>query len=487
MRLQKVSPLFFVLLSISVSTHLSLNFPAILATPQALAQTQNERKLYEVTKDGISIYYDQAEKRYALTQEQNQSDIAKLFDQAAAKHKRELFDLRASRAQPLIFLPDATSENVAEVLSVRRNYSYGREEATYLDKTAVLFYSYDKENLQIWLVNKDGIQAYHKQKISEKQINEAITNLRNSLGVDSLQLTRTPHRRGIFVTQIHNQINLPINRTIAELTQMLLPTPITDKLDSVKHLIVVPVFGLGTVPYAMLQPFKDNSYLIDRMSISIAPSLFDVGAHMYPWNVKFAFSSPLIVGNPHLMPSHGWVVPPLLGAEREAQAVAKIMNTTPLIGKEATRKVIVSKARDSSLLYFATHGIASSNNPLVESFLMFSADTFEQGWLTAKQVQDGRLWAQIAILSACQTGLGKVHDAGIIGLARGFQIAGVPRVVMSLWSVDDTATNELMQAFVKHLKDDIPAEALRKAMVEVKEQRPAPSQWASFVLFGTPR
>ena len=83
---------------------------------------------------------------------------------------------------------------------------------------------------------------------------------------------------------------------------------------------------------------------------------------------------------------------------------------------------------------------------------MFSADRFEQGWWTVKEVQETRIReTEIAILSACQTGLGKVHDAGIIGLARAFQIAGVPRVVMSLWSVDDAATSELMQAFIKHL------------------------------------
>jgi CHAT domain-containing protein len=58
---------------------------------------------------------------------------------------------------------------------------------------------------------------------------------------------------------------------------------------------------------------------------------------------------------------------------------------------------------------------------------------------------------------------------------------------MSLWSVDDLATSELMQAFIKHLENDIPAEALREAMLEVRKQYPAPSQWASFVLFGTPR
>ncbi|MBA3766613.1 MAG: CHAT domain-containing protein, partial [Acidobacteria bacterium] len=87
----------------------------------------------------------------------------------------------------------------------------------------------------------------------------------------------------------------------------------------------------------------------------------------------------------------------------------------------------------------------------------------------------------------CQTGLGKVHDAGVIGLSRAFQIAGVPRVVMSLWSVNDKATAELMKSFVKYLQTHMPSEALRLAMLDVRKRRPEPSQWASFVLFGTPR
>jgi CHAT domain-containing protein len=102
-------------------------------------------------------------------------------------------------------------------------------------------------------------------------------------------------------------------------------------------------------------------------------------------------------------------------------------------------------------------------------------------------VQSSRLKAQIAILSACQTGLGKTHDAGVIGLSRAFQIAGVPRVVMSLWSVNDRATAALMKSFVKNLRSNVPSEALRLAMLDVRKQRPALSQWASFVLFGIPR
>jgi CHAT domain-containing protein len=223
------------------------------------------------------------------------------------------------------------------------------------------------------------------------------------------------------------------------------------------------------------------------MSVSIAPSLFDLGQALDERNSKPLFKSPLIAGNPYLPESTNWSVPPLPGAAQEAEAVGKMMNAIPLLGRKATKAEIVSRAGESSLLYFATHGVASGRNPLSDSFLMLSADRFEQGWWTAREIQSTKLRAKIAVLSACQTGLGQAHDAGIIGLSRAFQIAGVPRVVMSLWSVDDQATSQLMQAFVKHLKTQFPSEALPQAMLEVRQEYSEPSKWASFVIFGTPR
>jgi CHAT domain-containing protein len=430
----------------------------------------------------------------SATYAQNHTDVTDLFDRAAAKHKREFDDLIRSRARTLIDLPDASAKSIARVLATSEDKNTA--EATYLNKAAVLFYSYEKNipsphskgELQIWLVNAYGVQAYHRQNIPEKQISEAISNLRDSIGVNTLQRTLVPQERAgikVIVKPTHSEGSL--DRSVDELTQILLPTEIADKLTTVEHLIIVPVLGIGTVPYPILNPFKDGTSLIDRMSISIAPSLFDIGRTLYKWDSRKSFSSPLIVGNPYLPESSEWSASTLPGAEQEAQAVAKMMEATPLIGKEATKTEIVSRARKSSLLYFATHGVASSRDPLLGGFLMLSAQKLEQGWWTAQEIQNTRLTADIAILSACQTGLGKIHDAGMIGLARAFQIAGVPRVVMSLWNVNDQVTNILMQTFVRNLEHYIPSEALRQAMLEVRKDHPKPSEWASFLLFGTPR
>ena len=405
-------------------------------------------------------------------------EAAERFDQAAAKHKRELKKLLGWRGAPppALQLPYASLESTTIALW----------EGRYPEQTAVLFYAYDGVDLEVWLVDELGIRAYDRQTRSQQQINQAIASLRASLNVASLQQARIPRpSRGLEIA-----LTDPLesrDRTSKNLTQILLPTPIARELDKVAHLIIVPILGIGTAPYAILQPFGDDTLLIDRLSLSIAPSLGDLEQALEPWDLELSAQSPLIVGNPKLPESNNWAVPPLAGAEQEAQAVAKLMNAVPLLGTDATKTEIVLKASQSSFLYFATHGFADSQNPLSGGFLMLSARQLEQGWWTAREIQRSKLNAEIVVLSACQTGLGKVHNAGIIGLSRAFQIAGVPRVVMSLWTVDDEATSQLMQAFVKYLATHIPAQALRQAMLEVRQNYPDPAKWASFVLFGTPR
>ncbi len=410
-------------------------------------------------------------------------EIVALFDKAATKHKQELRSLWQARAAPEVRLPDVTVKSLSALLAMRT----GASGIGYLARTGILFYSYDDGALHTWLVNENGVRAYERIVLTQKQIATAITNLRNSLGVEALQRARTP-RKGNKQPAVNRSVKPApsVKQAAFAAAGILLPKSISKALGEVEHLIIVPIFNIGTVPFAALQPFDADSFLIDKMSISIAPSLFDLGQAISQWNPQF--SSPLIVGNPFIPPTSEWVIPDLPGAVAEAEAVATAVNATPLLKKEATKETVRKNLPQSDFLYFASHGIASADDPLAGGFLLLSADSVEAGELTAIEVQNTPLAnARLVVLSACQTGLGKVHDAGIIGLARAFQIAGAERVVMSLWSVNDQATSELMQEFVKDMKSDIPSQALRKAMIEIKKKRSNPSEWASFVVFGTPR
>ena len=113
----------------------------------------------------------------------------------------------------------------------------------------------------------------------------------------------------------------------------------------------------------------------------------------------------------------------------------------------------------------------------------------QDGFLRLHEIYNLQLNADLVVLSACETGLGKeIKGEGLIGLTRGFMYSGAPRLVASLWSVDDLATAELMKLFYERmLKDGLPAgAALREAQLELSGQKrwASPYCWAGFVLHG---
>ena len=143
-------------------------------------------------------------------------------------------------------------------------------------------------------------------------------------------------------------------------------------------------------------------------------------------------------------------------------------------------------------LHFATHGLLDSERPGLSALALSLVDERgnpQDGFLRAHEIYNLNLPAEMVVLSACQTGLGKeIKGEGLVGLTRGFMYAGAARVVVSLWNVNDKATSELMAKFYqKILKDgQSPAAALRSAQVEMWRQRQwqAPYYWAAFTLQG---
>jgi CHAT domain-containing protein len=144
------------------------------------------------------------------------------------------------------------------------------------------------------------------------------------------------------------------------------------------------------------------------------------------------------------------------------------------------------------IVHFAPHGLLNSERPEL-SGLVFSLIDREgkpqDGFLRLHEIYNLQLNADLIVLSACETGLGKeIKGEGLIGLTRGFMYSGAPRVVASLWNVDDLATAELMKLFYRRmLKDGLPAgAALRAAQLELSRQKrwASPYFWAGFVLHG---
>jgi CHAT domain-containing protein/Tfp pilus assembly protein PilF len=163
-----------------------------------------------------------------------------------------------------------------------------------------------------------------------------------------------------------------------------------------------------------------------------------------------------------------------------------------LLDFQADRRAAMSaEMGDYRIIHLATHGLLNSEHPELSGIVLSLVDKEgrpQNGFLRLNEIYNLRLGADLVVISACQTALGKeVRGEGLIGLTRGFMYAGAPRVVASLWAVDDEATVELMKNFYREMltRSQRPAAALRAAQVAIwKRKRLPPYYWAAFVLQG---
>jgi CHAT domain-containing protein/tetratricopeptide (TPR) repeat protein len=183
-------------------------------------------------------------------------------------------------------------------------------------------------------------------------------------------------------------------------------------------------------------------------------------------------------------------------SRREAQAIAALVpagDRLEAIDFQANRALVTEGSLDGyRFVHFATHGFFNSARPemsgLVLSLVRPNGQA-QDGFLRLSDIYNMRLPAELVVLSACQTALGKdIRGEGLIGLTRGFMYAGARRIVASLWQVDDVATAELMRVFYRGmLKDGLrPAAALRAAQrnLATHPQWKSPYYWSPFVLQG---
>jgi CHAT domain-containing protein len=183
-------------------------------------------------------------------------------------------------------------------------------------------------------------------------------------------------------------------------------------------------------------------------------------------------------------------------SRREAEEIARLVpEERRLVALDFAASLEKANGGDLAryrLVHFATHGCLDSQHPELSGLVLSQVDPEgrpKEGFLWLKDIYRLELHADLVVLSACQTALGKeIRGEGLVGLTRGFMHAGAARVLASLWSVEDRATAELMQRFYRGMLMDgrPPAAALRRAQLAMLgEQRWAqPYFWAGFTLEG---
>ncbi|MCB0806529.1 MAG: CHAT domain-containing protein [Bacteroidales bacterium] len=186
------------------------------------------------------------------------------------------------------------------------------------------------------------------------------------------------------------------------------------------------------------------------------------------------------------------ILTPLKYSRTEVESIHEKYDGSLFIGSDATESQFKEYGERYSLLHFAMHTLINNDDPMASKmvFSLQSDDTLNDGLLNVFEIYNLKLNAQLAVLSACNTGIGKLSKSeGIMSLARAFMFAGVPGIVMSLWSIEDASSAQIMTSFYDYLKQDMARdEALREAKLtylnNANQLQSHPYFWSAFVQIG---
>ena len=253
---------------------------------------------------------------------------------------------------------------------------------------------------------------------------------------------------------------------LASLYQELI-APIADLLEA-RHLVFAPHGLLHHIPFHAL--FDGKSYLIDKYSVSYAPS-----ASVYSLCREKAanvFGGSLILGIADTQ------APLIL---EEVEALHRILPDAKLfLGERASEAVLKSHGPTSRIVHIATHGYFRQDNP------MFSSIRLGDSYLSLYDLYHYKLPAELVALSGCATGRNTITPGDeLMGLVRGLLQAGAQSLMLSLWDVHDASTRDFMIGFYSRLVQGMSKPlALQAAMVELRDSHPHPYYWAPFALIG---
>jgi CHAT domain-containing protein len=355
--------------------------------------------------------------------------------------------------------------------------------------------------LYIWVIAPTGEITFRKADLKPlwQQQNSSLAEL-----VDTTRQVIGARSRGAtLVAQMtpeqQRQNRQRQTQRLRQLHQILID-PIANLLpkDPNQRVIFMPQGELLLVPFPALLD-ANNKPLIAQHTILTAPSIQVLELTRQQRDRlasrKSVGGESLIVGNPTMpkivtqLGDTPVQLSNLPGAKQEALEIAKLFNTQAMTGAQATKTAIAQKMPNARIIHLATHGLLDDTKGLGVPGAIALAPSgngqLNDGLLTSDEILDMKLNAELVVLSACDTGRGRITGDGVIGLSRSLITAGVPSIIVSLWKVPDDATALLMTEFYKNLKKSPDkAQALRQAMLTTKQQYPDPLNWAAFTLIG---
>lgn len=303
-----------------------------------------------------------------------------------------------------------------------------------------------------------------------------------------------------------------------ELFRELLAQPLQALPSGIRSLVIIPDGQLGYVPFEMLltrevsqfRTYRELPFLLKDYAVSYAYSaILWQSFHQRAksrWRGNLAAFAPTYGAKSGeeavqevLSMIRGGTYQELPGARQEARRIGRLMRGKVWLGAEASEANFKTQAPHFDLLHLSMHGILDDQAPM-QSHLAFQqeqldlADPTQDNLLQVAELYAMNLDAEMVVLSACNSGAGRLSAGeGIMSLARGFAYSGVRSVVMSLWSVPDQSTSELMVDFYRQLKrGKSKDEALRQSRLNYLESTADPLFshpyfWSGFVVIGDAR
>lgn len=405
------------------------------------------------------------------------------------------------------------------------------------DNSLLLEYMLGDERSYLWAVTRDAVWSYELPP--RAQIEEAARSLRLLLIANQPQSGDTFEKRQARV----KEANAQLPQATASFSKLVLG-PVADKLGS-KRLLIVSDGALQYIPFQALTlpsaisnaanqakltdtPDDQIPLLVDHEIVN-EPSasalllvLSDTAQRRPAANSIAVFANPVFeMDDPRVKHRNGapkltsdvsqtaatteafrdvgfgeGKTPALPASRDEAEAILAVAprgTGLKAMGFDASRATISKpELAQYRFVHFATHGFVDYEHPELSGLVLSMVDKDgrpQDGFLRLHDIYNLKLSANLVVLSACNTGLGKeVKGEGLIGLTRGFMYAGAAGVAASLWKVDDDATAELMKHFYEGMfkKGLTPSAALREAQLGMWRQKRwhAPYYWAAFVIQG---
>ncbi|AFY32774.1 CHAT domain-containing protein [Calothrix sp. PCC 7507] len=340
------------------------------------------------------------------------------------------------------------------------------------------------EGLYVWVVQPSGEVKFRRIDIKSQptiypvsSLADVVVSIGNFMGIKGK-------------TEAAAKANMEI-KPLLQLHQLLIK-PIADLLpkETASRLIFIPQEELSLIPFPALVDIY-GKYLIEKHTIVTVPAI-QVLALTHKQQKNFSRDNALVVGNPS-MPRIALFIgqppqplPPLVNAEQEALEIAELLKTKPLIANLATKKTVLQQLPKAKAVHLGTYGIIDGiKRQGIPGAIALSPSDSDSGVLSAAEILDLKLKTTLFVISATETSKSQISSDGISGLSLSLIFAGVPSIIMPLWSSPEVPTASFMTEFYNQLNQTHDkAQALRQAMLKTKEQYPHPRDWAGFMLIG---